>query len=500
MSTSVTPDRVGPFPFPKSDPEKRKKDFSEVQQPYTLEQAIEEAKRCLLCGTPVCIDACPVQMDVRGMCEAVSRNDLGLAFERIHDTNSLLGVTARCCPQLQGLCEDACVMRWDGQPISIGMVQRFVSDWERSESHQPDPERLPDTGKSVAVVGAGPAGLAAASLLRRYGHSVMIYDELPTPGGTAWYGIPDYHLPKDVLESEIKRILEAGVQLKSGIKVGRDITLSNLLSDGKEHADAVLIATGAKDVTKLDTPGSDLAGVIDGYKFLEDVYVNGVSSYLSHPIYDLGKEILVIGGGDTALDDARTAKRLSQGNVTIVYRRTENEMPADSIMVEEAREEGVQFLFLADPNEFRGDGGKLTETVMSKMRLGEPDQSGRRIPEPIPGADFSMPCSAVLLAIGRGPNSFLQKVSGLKTGKKNSIAVDDHFKTSMNAVFAAGDVTTGETLVVKAMGSGRNAAQRVHEFLMSIPEDEHVSLYEKYFVERSFEKMIEGKTMGPPPP
>jgi glutamate synthase (NADPH) small chain len=495
LSTQVTPNRVGGFPFPKSDPKDRSKNFSEVQQPYSLDQAIAEAKRCLLCGTPVCIDACPVQMDVRGMCEAVGRGDLKTAYQRIRDTNALLGVTARCCPQLQGLCEDACVMRWDGEPIGIGMVQRFVADWEQSESSQPDPERSPDTGKRVSIVGAGPSGLAAADLLRRYGHSVTIYEELLIPGGTAWYGIPDYHLPKDVLLYEIEKIKGESAEIKTGIKVGRDISLTDLLSE----SDAVLITTGPKDVTKLNTPGIDLQGVYDGYGFLEDVYVNGVNDYLKKPKYDLGNEILVIGGGDSALDDARTAKRLTQGNVTIVYRRTESEMPADSIMIEEAREEGVQFKFLTDPKHYNGPNGKLTSATMDTMKLGEPDQSGRRSPEPMPGMEFEMKCTAVLLAVGRGPNSFLQKVAGLKAGKKNSIAIDEHHETSMHGVFAAGDVTTGETLVVKAMGSGRDGAQRVHEYLMGL-EDQHVSLYERYFAQQSFEKMIRGESHGPLPP
>lgn len=498
LSTQVKPDRVGPFPFPKADPQKRVKDFSEVRQPYTIEQAMEEAKRCLLCGTPVCVDACPVQMDVRGMCEAVSRGDLKTAYSRIRDTNALLGVTSRCCPQLQGLCEDACVMRWDGQPISIGMIQGFVSDWEQNESHQPDPERLADTSKRVFVVGSGPAGLAAASLLRRYGHGVTIYEELDTPGGTAWYGIPDYHLPKGVLEYEVSRIKGEGAEIKTGTKVGKDITLTQLLSEG----DAVLITTGPKDVVKLDTPGVDLQDVLDGYGFLEDVYVNGVDSYLKSPKYDLGSDVLVIGGGDSAIDAARTAKRLTQQNVTIIYRRSENEMPADPIMVDEAREEGVDFKFLTDPKEYKGDNGKLTSVTMNTMQLGEPDESGRRSPEPVPGKEFEMKCSAVLLAVGRGPNSFLQRQAGLKMGKKNSIAVDDHYKTSMNGVFAAGDVTSGETLVVKAMGSGREAAQRVHEYLMGIDDSKHVSLYERYYVQRSFEMMMGGeedKATTPPP-
>lgn len=498
MSTQVTPGRVGEFPFSKTEPDRRRRDFSEVQVPYTRLQVIEEAKRCLLCGTPVCINACPVQMDVRGMCEAVSRGDFATAHKRIRETNPLLGVTARCCPQLQVLCEDACVMRWDGQAISIGMIQRFVSDWEQggNDTKQPIPFCEKETGKHVSIVGGGPAGLAAAELLRRYGHGVTIYEELPTPGGTAWYGIPDYHLPKDVLEYEIGRLKDQGIEIKTSVKVGRDTKLTSLLSDGSS---AVLITTGCKDVVRLDTPGIDLKGVIDGYGFLHDVFVNGVTEYVRNPKYDLGKNILVIGGGDSALDAARTALRLTNGNVTIVYRRTENEMPADPIMAEEAKEEGVVFKFLSDPKRYNGREGKLTSVTMDSMQLGKPDATGRRFPEPIPGNEFEMNCSAVLLAVGRGPNAFLQKQEGLKTGRKNSIAIDDHFRSSMTGVFAAGDVTSGETLVVKAMSSGRNAAQRIHEYLTGLDESQHVSLYERYFSERSFEKLMSGEEEGPPP-
>lgn len=493
----VEPNRVGAFPFHKSDPEERKKNFSEVQQSYSEEDVMKEANRCLLCGTPVCIDACPVLLDVRGMNEAVARGDFKKAHERIRETNPLLGVTARCCPQLQGLCEDACVLRWSGQPIGIGLIQRYVADWEHRQQQQPDPSVSSETGKKVAVIGAGPGGLAAAELLKRYGHHVTIYEELSTPGGTAWYGIPDYHLPKDVLLYEVERIKGMGVEIKIGVKVGKDITLSQL----SDENNAILIATGSKDTVKLDTPGVNLKGIYDGYQFLETVFVNGIDSYMNNNNsnrYDLGKEVIIIGGGDTALDCARTALRLTGGNVVIVYRRTENDMPADPIMLEEAKEEGVKFRFLAEPKSYEGTDGQVMAATMNSMQLGAPDQTGRRSPQPVPGKEFKINCSSVLLAVGREPNSFLQVKAGLKTSKKNSIAINDQYKTSMKGVFAAGDVTTGETLVVKAMSSGREAAQRVHEYLMNL-EENHMSFYERYYIQNSYDSMMEGGETGPPP-
>jgi glutamate synthase (NADPH) small chain len=493
---NVEPNRVGQFPFRKSDPEERKNNFSEVQQPYTDDEVMREAERCLLCGTPVCIDACPVLLDVRGMNEAVARGDFKKAHERIRETNPLLGVTARCCPQLQGLCEDACVLRWSGQPIGIGLIQRYIADWERKQQQdKSDPSTSPETGKNVAVIGAGPAGLAAAELLRRYGHHVTIYEELSTPGGTAWYGIPDYHLPKDVLLYEIERIKGMGVEIKTGIKVGKDVELSQL----NDVNDAILITTGSKDPIKLDTPGIDLNGVYDGYQFLQSVFVNGIEGYMKNSNkYDLGKEVIIIGGGDTALDCARTALRLAKARVTIVYRRTENDMPADPIMLEEAKEEGVKFMFLAEPKSYEGVNGHVVAATMNLMQLGAPDQSGRKSPEPVPNKEFKIECSSVLLATGREPNSYLQKKADIKTGKKNSIAINEMYKTSMKNVFAAGDVTTGETLVVKAMGSGREAAQRVHEYLMNL-EENHMSFYETYYKQNYYDRMMEDGNTGPPP-
>jgi glutamate synthase (NADPH/NADH) small chain len=492
----VEPNRVGQFPFRKANPEERKSNFTEVQQPYLKEEAMQEADRCLLCGTPVCIDACPVLLDVRGMNEAVARGDIKTAYERIRETNPLLAVTGRCCPQLQGLCEDACVLKWSGQPIGIGLIQRYVADWERKNKQLP-PSMKEETGKKVAIVGAGPAGVAAADLLRRYGHKVVVYEALPLPGGTAWYGIPDYHLPKDVLLYEIEKVKEMGVEIKTNVMIGKDVPLSALLDENN----AVLITTGSKDVQRLDVHGADLRGVINGYEFLENVFVNGVDNYLKNPKYDLGTDIIVVGGGDSALDCARTALRITdgKGNVTIVYRRAEEDMPADPIMLEEAKEEGLKFRFLAQPKSFEGSNNRVTTVVMDSMQLGKPDKSGRRQPEPVHGREFKMQCSNALLAIGRRPDSFLQKQAGLKVGKHDSIEINDNYETSMEGVFAAGDVTSGETLVVKAMESGRESAQRVHEYLMGL-EDQHVSFYEKYYKQNLYDRMLEGKVnVGPPP-
>jgi len=494
---SLKTERTSKFPFPKLDAPLREGNFEEVQLPYTTEEAMAEAGRCVTCGNPVCIDICPLQTDIRGMCEAVSRGDFAAAYHRVRETNALLGTTARCCPQLDSLCEAACVIGTRGQPVASGMIQRFVADWERTVSRQPDPKTRSATGKKVAVIGGGPAGLAGAELLRRYGHSVTIYEELPVLGGTAWYGIPDYHLPKDVLQYEASRIVGMGVEVSVGVKVGRDLSLSDLRSE----YDAVLIATGAKDVSKFDTPGADLKGVYDGYRFLEDVFVGGVERYLEAPTYDLGKRILVIGGGDSALDCARTALRLTRGDVTIVYRRTEAEMPVDEILIEEGKEEGLKLNFLLAPKAYLGTDGKVIKASMSAMKLGEVDSSGRRSPVPT-GETVDLECDSVIIAIGRGPNSFLQRKTGIQTGPKGAIAIDDHSMTSLSGVFAAGDVVTGESLVVKAMSKGREAAQRLHEYVMGL-DSAHVSLYDHYFTRRTtgryYREMMDGSEETLPP-
>jgi glutamate synthase (NADPH) small chain len=492
----VDPNRVGGFPFRKADPHRRRTNFSEVQEPYSEEEVMKEAERCLLCGTPVCIDACPVLLDVRGMNEAAARGDFKTAYQRIRETNPLLGVTGRCCPQLQGLCEDACVLKWSGKPIAIGLIQRYIADWERKHQQRP-PSIAEETGKKAAVIGAGPAGLAASALLRRYGHEVTIFEASNMAGGTAWYGVPDYHLPKEALIYEIEKIKSLGVAIKTNITIGKDTPLSQLL----EEYDAILITTGSRDAARLDVPGANLKGVISGYEFLESVFSGGVENYLKKPKYNLGNDIVVIGGGDTSLDCARTALRLTKGKatVTILSKHAKTQLHVDPIMLEQAEEEGVKFKFLVQAKSFEGDeSGHVTEVAINKTDGHSSDGSDKKHPA-TPNDEINMKCSCVLIAIGRGPNSFLQKKAGIKTGKRNSISISDDFKTSIERVFAAGDVTSGETLIVKAMEKGRDAGQRVHEFLMNL-ESSHMSFYERYYENLSYDKMLKGEKEFDRPP
>ncbi|HEX9320268.1 MAG TPA: FAD-dependent oxidoreductase, partial [Nitrososphaeraceae archaeon] len=381
--------------------------------------------------------------------------------------------------------------------IGIGLIQRYISDWERKH-RQPPPLIEKDTGKKVAVIGSGPAGLAASALLRRYGHQVTVYEASKIPGGTAWYGVPDYHLPKQVLVDEIEQIKSMGVKIKTDVTVGKDITLSQL----RDEDDAILITTGSKDTKNLDIPGINLKGILGGYDFLEGVFSDGVDKYLLNPKYDLGNDIIVIGGGDTSLDCARTALRLTKGkgNVTVLCLEPETGLHVDPIMLDEAKEEGVNLRFLGQTKSFDGDSNRhVVAALVNNMKMGAPDQSGTRHPEPIPNQEFRIPCTTVLIAIGRGPNSFLQKKSGIETGKRNAIAVTNEFKTSIDGVFAAGDVTSGETLIVKAMEKGREGAQRVHEYIMGL-EANHTSFYEKYYTKLSYDRMLEGKDDPRTPP
>ncbi len=484
----IKPKRVGGFPRPERPPEERVRDFNEIFIPYTEGQAIEEAKRCILCPIPQCVKACPVRTDVPGMIEYIQKGDFRKALEMLRETNCLPGTTGTVCPQLGKLCEANCVVGKVGEPVAIGLLQRFLADWERKNRILP--KEIPwTTGKSIAIIGGGPAGLAAAELLKRYGHRVVIFESKPMMGGTAMYGIPEFHLSKEVLSWEVEYIKALGVEFRTGVTVGKDLRLKDIFEEG---FDAILITTGPGDVKRLRVPGEDLKGVYNAYEFIFDV---NEAILEGRPLDELpyrikGMRVAVIGGGDTALDASKLALRMGAKEVIIVYRRSEAEMPGYFVSRNEAKAEGVKLMILTNPVRFiGGEDGWVKQMECIKMRLGEPDESGRRRPIPIPGSNFIMDVDAVIVAIGRGPNSFLARVEGLEMTRWGGIKINpETYETSMPNVYAAGDVVTGETLVVEAMAEGRKAAQRIHEKLMGLPPTD---LDKLYFEERYRKRILE---------
>ncbi len=482
MAKQIIPKRVGPWPYPKKEEKIREGSFEEVQICYTEEEAVAEANRCILCPVPACVKACPVNSDALGMMKNIQERKFGEALTRIRETNCIPGSTARICPQLDTLCEANCVLNKRGEPVSIGMLQRFVADWGREHGEYGNLKVEEKTGRRVAIIGGGPAGLAAADLLARYGHSVTIFEANRKLGGTAMYGIPNFHLPKDVLEYEIERLKEMGVETRSNVKIGENISLEEIFDEG---FNAILIAVGAKNVTPFKAEGMNLKGIYDAYEFLIRLDHMEVYKSPSKPIpFKICEKVIVIGGGDTAIDAARTARRLGAREVTIMYRRSEKEMTAYRFGRELAKEEGIKIEYLQVPVRLIGDedgGVKKAECV--KMMLGEPDASGRATPIPIEGSNFTVDVDTVFIAIGRGPNTFIQEKENIKMEKWGGIIVNpETYETSYTGVFASGDVVTGESLAIKAMSESRKAAQRIHEYMMKTPE--RVDLFKLYFDDR----------------
>lgn len=449
--------------MPKQTPQKRAHNFLEVATGYSEEQAFSEAERCLQCANAPCVKGCPVEVDVPVFIKLIRERRYGEAAKKIKEKNSLPAVCGRVCPQ-EEQCQAKCTVGKIGEPTSVGRLERFVADWERQHGIEM-PEKCPSTGKKVAVVGAGPAGLTVAAELAKLGHEVTVFEALHKLGGVLTYGIPEFRLPKKIVEAEGEYIQKLGVTLKTNALIGRLHTIGELL----KRFDAVFIGCGAGPPTFMGIPGENLCGVYSANEFL--IRVNLMKSYnfpkTGTPIC-IGEKVIVVGGGNVAIDAARCALRLDATEVKIVYRRSREEMPARVEEIENAEEEGIKFEFLTNPKRFIGNerhAVKAAECV--RMRLGEPDESGRRRPVPIEGSEFLIDVDTVIMAVGRTPNPIItQTTEGLKTSKWGGIVVDTDGKTSIEGVYAGGDIVTGESTVISAMGAGRRAAKAIHEFLM----------------------------------
>jgi len=441
----------------------RNANFDEVNLGLPEKVALLEAERCLLCKDPKCITGCPVSVNIPRFVELLSQGNLPEAAHCLLSDNALPAVTGRVCPQ-ETQCEIECIRGNKGLPVAIGYLERYVGDWARGHSNQQTLKLAPPSGKKVAIVGAGPGGLTAAGDLAKYGHDVTVYEALHKPGGVLVYGIPEFRLPKNIVAEEVGRLEQAGVKIVCNTVIGRTYTLPEL----REQFDAVFIANGAGLPTFMNVPGENLKGVYSANEYL--TRVNLMAAY-QFPRSDtpvlLGQRIATIGGGNVAMDSARTAKRLGAEASMIVYRRTRKEMPARAEEIHHADEEGIQFEFLVAPVEVVGNEKKwVTGLKCVRMQLGEPDASGRARPIVIPGSEFVVPCDVVVVAVGTRANPLLTATCpDLKLNKWGNIIVDDKGMTSIPGVFAGGDIVRGAATVILAMGDGKRAAKAMDEYL-----------------------------------
>lgn len=450
--------------MPKQDPFERIKNFEEVALGFTEELAMEEASRCLQCRKASCIEGCPVSIDIPGFIKCVVHREYAKGIKKIKETNALPAVCGRVCPQ-EDQCEKVCILGKKGEPVGIGRLERFLADWEAASGESGAPEIAPPTGRKVAIVGAGPAGITVANDLALLGHGVTVFEALHEAGGVLTYGIPEFRLPKSIVKREVKYVESLGVKLYTDYIVGKTKTINRLL----EEFDAIFIGAGAGLPWFMEIPGENLNGVYSANEYL--TRCNLMKGY-RFPEYDTPikrpSRVAVFGGGNVAMDSARTALRLGADAVHIVYRRSREELPARIEEVENAEEEGVIFDFLTLPIRLIGnENGWLTEIECLRMKLGEPDDSGRRRPIAIEGSEFRMKFDAVVCSIGNSPNPLIPMTTpGLEVGRKGNIEADKETgKTSREAVWAGGDVVTGAATVISAMGAGRKAAMDIHEYL-----------------------------------
>lgn len=443
--------------MPKQPPSERRYSFQEVATGYSQSQAEEEASRCLQCGKPRCVEGCPVGVEIPAFIGALREGDMPGAVVTLKRRNSLPGICGRVCPQ-EVQCENHCVLSRKGSPVAIGRLERYVADWELKQEKCPRCEVAAPSGKKVAVVGSGPAGLTCAADLARMGHEVIILEALHEAGGVLVYGIPEFRLPKSIVRAEVEYVQSLGADLRLDAVVGRQIQVKELLDLGY---DAVFLGIGAGAPRFLEVPGENLGGIYSANEYL--TRINLMKAY-RFPEYDTpirrGKKVAVVGGGNVAMDAARCALRLGADEVHVVYRRSETEMPARLEEVENAKEEGVIFDFLTNPTGFLGDGrGMVRAMEVVSMELGEPDASGRRRPKEKKNSERLVEVDTVIIAVGTVPNPLLPaSTPELRTTKWGTLSVDERGRTTMQGVWAGGDITSGGATVISAMGAGRTAA------------------------------------------
>ena len=458
--------KIPRVPVREQDPKVRATNFEEVCYGYNVEEAQLEASRCLNCKNPRCVAACPVSVKIPQFIQQVAAGDFAGAASTIAEDSSLPAICGRVCPQ-ETQCEGSCILGVKGEPVAIGKLERFVADWSR-ENGGVKPVVAASNGHKVAVIGSGPAGLACASDLAKLGYDVTIFEALHRPGGVLEYGIPEFRLPKDkVVAAEIASVKALGVKIETNVIAGRTVTIDSLLDN--EGFAAVFVGSGAGLPRFMNIPGEHYNGVFSANEFLtRNNLMKAYRSDYDTPIHT-GDKVVVVGGGNVAMDAARTALRLG-AETTIVYRRTEKELPARVEEVHHAKEEGIQFAMLTNPVEILGDdNGWVTGVRCIRMELGEPDESGRRSPVEVPGSEFDIETDTVIMSLGTSPNPLIAKTTaGLETTRRGCLVADENGATTRPGVFAGGDAVTGAATVILAMGAGRKAAAAIHEYVKSL--------------------------------